>query len=722
MEVWGGIECTINRVADSYFDQLGYSGHYERPEDIDLFAGLGIKKMRYPILWEKHQPQRDTSIDWTFATERLEKLKSLCVQPIVGLVHHGSGPSWVNMLDDSFALGLADYAERVATQFPWINYYTPINEPLTTARFCGLYGFWFPHKRSDKAFVRILFNECKGTALAMQAIRKINPDARLVQTEDLGKIHSTKLLKYQADFENARRWLGFDLLCGKVTPRHKLWKYLLKSGLTANELQFFIDNPCPPDIMGFNHYLTSERYLDQNTSLYPRHTVGGNGKHRYADVEVVRVGSAKADGPYKLLKEAWRRFQLPLAITEVHLHCTREDQLRWVRDVWNAALMLEKDKIDIRGFTAWALLGSFGWNKLLTRPHGDYEPGLYNIVSGQPRPTALSSLIQSLANGRISEHPAMAGEGWWKHDSRVTYYQEHIRGKIIPLKRSAPLLIIGNTGTLGNAFARVCKHRNINFQLLGRENCDLTNPWSIEKIIKEQKPWAIINAAGYVRVDDAESEVDQCLEANAIGVKNLAVICERYEVKLLTFSSDLVFDGEKQGPYFEHDIPRPLNIYGHSKVLAEQYAMTLSPNALVIRTSAFFGPWDQYNFVWHVLNTINNKLPFYAAEDLFISPTYVPDLVNVSLDLLIDDERGIRHLANRGALSWYEFACKVAERSGCDTSLVIPVRQQDLEFKAKRPVNTVLASKYGNSMPDLEEALGKYFHENVMLAGLIHTA
>ena len=147
IEIWGGIECTYNRVNDTYFDQVKYSGHEERDEDIGLFANLGIRRMRYPILWEKLQPAPDTIISWESVEKKLNQLRDSGVDPIAGLVHHGSGPVYSNVLDDSFPDSLADYAYKVAEKFPWIQYYTPINEPLTTARFCGLYGIWHPHKK-----------------------------------------------------------------------------------------------------------------------------------------------------------------------------------------------------------------------------------------------------------------------------------------------------------------------------------------------------------------------------------------------------------------------------------------------------------------------------------------------------------------------------------------------------------------------------------------------
>src|SRR5215218_1938814 len=91
-EIWGGMECTINRVSDAYLDQSYFLGHYHRgTADIDLVASLGIKMLRYPVLWEKHQPQKDTIIDWSFAAGTLDRMREKGITPIAGLVHHGSG-------------------------------------------------------------------------------------------------------------------------------------------------------------------------------------------------------------------------------------------------------------------------------------------------------------------------------------------------------------------------------------------------------------------------------------------------------------------------------------------------------------------------------------------------------------------------------------------------------------------------------------------------------
>ena len=221
-ELWGGIECTLNRVGDRYYSQLALSGHLERPHDLEMIAGLGIRTLRYPVLWEMVAPESLDSPDWSWTDQRLNRLKSLGIAPVVGLVHHGSGPAYTSLLDPAFPAKLARYARLVAARYPWVKAFTPVNEPLTTARFSALYGHWYPHATDDRAFVRALFHQCRGIVEAMLAIREVIPDARLVVTEDVGATACSQALRDQAEFENHRRWLSFDLLAGRVDREHPL--------------------------------------------------------------------------------------------------------------------------------------------------------------------------------------------------------------------------------------------------------------------------------------------------------------------------------------------------------------------------------------------------------------------------------------------------------------------------------------------------------------------
>jgi dTDP-4-dehydrorhamnose reductase len=394
-ELWGGIECTINRIGNDYYDQLSATGHYSRKSDIDYIAGLGIKSLRYPLLWERHQPLLEGEIEWSWAASQLDSMRRHRITPIAGLLHHGSGPAFTDLSCPHFADYFACYAQKVAERFPWIEFYTPINEPLTTARFSGLYGHWYPHGKDPLGFLQMLLNETKATVLAMKAIKRVNPDARLVQTEDLAKIHSSPELSYQADFENHRRWLSIDLLCGKVDYFHPLWDYLLHTGITAQQLAFFLDNPCPPDVLGLNYYNTSERYLDSAIEKYQVAMHGGNGRHRYADIEAARV--VQPTGIYQLLWEAWERYDLPMAITEVHLNAAPAAQIEWLRTTWESACKAKEMGVEIQAVTVWALLGSMDWDSLLTRQAGHYEQGAFDCCGDGLKMTQLGEFVRSLA-------------------------------------------------------------------------------------------------------------------------------------------------------------------------------------------------------------------------------------------------------------------------------------------------------------------------------------
>lgn len=269
LALWVGIEPTVSWVGDETLDQLILSGFHDRPEDIDRLASLGAQAVRFPLLWERTAPESLQGLDWNWSEVRLERLAQHGVEPILGLIHHGSGPAHTHLLDPGFVTGLRDYARAVAEQYPYVQAYTPVNEPLTTARFSALYGHWYPHARDDRSFWLALKHQLQATVLAMHEIRQVNPQAYLIQTEDLGKVFSTPQLATQASFENGRRWLSFDLLLGRVTPGHPMWSFLRHCGATEAELEWFREHPCPPALLGLNTYVTSERFLDEGLERYP---------------------------------------------------------------------------------------------------------------------------------------------------------------------------------------------------------------------------------------------------------------------------------------------------------------------------------------------------------------------------------------------------------------------------------------------------------------------
>ena len=707
LELWAAPEATVNRIGDRYIDQLECSGFAHRLDDLDRLASLGARCVRFPILWERTE-QPDGSLDFGWADARMARLRELGIAPIVGLLHHGSGPRHTSLLDDAFPEKFAAFARAVAQRYPWATLWTPVNEPVTTARFSGLYGIWYPHRADDRGFVRALMNEVMGTAAALRAIREAQPAARLVQTEDIGFIHSTPPLQYQARHDNARRWLALDLLAGRVGESYPMRRYLLDHGATPRELDALQAAPEADMLIGVNCYVTSERFLDHRLERYPAHLHGGNGRDRYVDTEAVRVLGAHVGGFEARLREVAARYpEHELAITEVHIGCSREEQLRWLHEAWASAQALRARGVKLRALTLWAAFGTFDWDSLVTLPRGHYESGAWDVRGPQPRETALAALARELAAGREPSHPVLQGPGWWRREERHVYVPH---GEVQSRRCGGrPVLIVGARGTLGQAFARLCRQRGLPYRLLRRDELDIARGADVRALLASTGAWAVINAAGYVRVDDAEDDPRQWHD-NALAPMALARACGHAGVPVLSFSSDLVFDGRQQRPYRESDPVNPLNAYGRAKARAER-ALSRVPGSLVVRTSAFFGPWDRHNFLHLGLERLSRGEAWTAPDDQIVSPTYVPDLVNACLDLLVDGQGGLWHVANRGALSWYALACAAAEAAGHPRALVQAVDSGSLGLRAARPAYSALASERGEFTARLEDALQRFLAE-----------
>lgn len=422
LELWGGLECSVVRVGDDLRDQFRETGHHDRIGDLAAVAGLGIRTLRYPVSWERVAPDDPSLCDWAWHDARLAELCRLGITPILGLVHHGSGPVRTSLLDPQFPEKLAAFAQQVARRYPWVEAWTPVNEPLTTARFSGLYGHWYPHRADEPSFLRMLAIQCRAVLLSMRAVRQVVPQARLVQTEDLGRSFSTAPLQYQAAYENERRWLSLDLLAGRVDRAHPFHRRLLDAGVPEATLDDFLAGDLAPMTLGLNHYVTSERFLDHQLMLHAPATHGGNGRHRYADTEAVRVPIPPGQtGWLPRLRDAWERYPgVPLAVTEAHIGCTPDEQLRWFAECWDAVVALRAQGADLRAVTVWAMFGAVDWCSLLTRRAGRYEPGVFDAPPGAvPRPTLLAEAFAMLARDGRLEHPLLKTPGWWARDDRV---------------------------------------------------------------------------------------------------------------------------------------------------------------------------------------------------------------------------------------------------------------------------------------------------------------
>ncbi|MDX2024198.1 MAG: sugar nucleotide-binding protein [Deltaproteobacteria bacterium] len=706
VQLWGGVECTVNRVQDRYCQQLLKSGHIDRVADLNRFAQLGLRKIRYPLLWETNAPNGVQDADWTWADERFGRLRELNLEPIAGLVHHGSGPSHTSLLDSSFAPGLASFARACAERYPWITDYTPINEPLTTARFSGLYGIWYPHHRSSASFVRALVNETRATVLAMKEIRAVNPRARLIQTEDVGTVTSARRLSYQAAFENERRWLSLDLLCGRVDPDHPLYDFMCK-GASEAELAFFCENPCPPDVIGVNYYVTSDRFLDHNLGAYPASMHGGNGRDAYVDIEAVRTPTG-INGHANQLRATWQRYRLPLAITEVHLDCHREEQLRWLDEAWQAANLVKSEGATVEAVTVWSLLGAYDWNSLCTKDEKHYESGPFDVRSGQPRPTAVARAIESLSDTGTFSHPTMRGQGWWRRTKTRILNESGNQGRSgcfeaapkrflhllneDPLAAQQLLLIVSDGGPLSRSLIRACEDRELEHSL--------SSPGELQRISQElnirltsgMRPWAVVHAA----------------HAQASAT---AAFATAHNLPFLTFFTDLVTQGEPHLSFDESHLFAFSDEATVAKLGEEALVQQVCPHALLVRSGPLFGATTQENAFAQALSLWKQSTVVVAPDDVFVAPAFTLDVAHVALDLLIDEEQGVWHFTHQDPVSWLQVMQMWAALHGVDDSLVrAAVGTKAYSFAALH-VGSALTSKHGHVLPSLQSAFARHARE-----------
>jgi dTDP-4-dehydrorhamnose reductase len=416
--VWAGPECAFLTVGGWTCDELALTGHDRRADDVERLADLGVTAVRYPVLWGRGAAGGDGT-DWAWAEDRLGRLADRGVEAVVGLVHHGFGPAGADPLDPGWPAALGAYAGDVARRFPGVRAFVPVNEPLTTARFGGLYGWWPPYERNPDVFAALLVAQCRGVAAAARAIRAVRHDATILVNEDVGHTFASPGLRHVADRHNERRWLSFDLLTGRVDRSHRAWSSLARTPALRRALDELRLEPAAPDILGVDHYVTSDRYLDERLDRFPAFTHAVEADLRYADVEVARVAGYALHGFGRAISDTWARYHLPLALTEVQLAGEPRDQACWWLEAWSSATESAAAGIPVRAVTAWSAFGAYDWASVLRHPCGAYEAGCYDVSGDEPpRASILADVVRASAVGRRRRRP---GVGWWRREDRVVY-------------------------------------------------------------------------------------------------------------------------------------------------------------------------------------------------------------------------------------------------------------------------------------------------------------
>jgi dTDP-4-dehydrorhamnose reductase len=258
-------------------------------------------------------------------------------------------------------------------------------------------------------------------------------------------------------------------------------------------------------------------------------------------------------------------------------------------------------------------------------------------------------------------------------------------------------LIIGASGMLGSDLCKVFPEA---FKLTHKE-LDITNRESVLDCIRKMKPDIVINAAAYSDVDGCVDKQELAFQVNGYGPGHIAEACSIVVAKLVHFSTDYVFDGSKK-EYVESDIPNPVNVYGHSKLLGENKIIENIDDYRIIRTSWLFGIHGK-NFVETMLRLSREMNTIKVVNDQFGKPTYTMDLAN-KVKEIVELDPGIYHITNDRICSWYEFASSIIDN-------VIPCTSEEFPRKAKRPRYSVLANTKTNPMRQWKEALNDYLKE-----------
>jgi len=251
------------------------------------------------------------------------------------------------------------------------------------------------------------------------------------------------------------------------------------------------------------------------------------------------------------------------------------------------------------------------------------------------------------------------------------------------------LVLGGANGLLGRAVVAALTQADVNVVAASSADVDYFDADALDDFLDEHDPDCIINAVGYTQVDKAEDEPEEAYRLNAALPALLGVLAEEYELRLVHFSTDFVFDGAKGAPYLPTDATNPLSVYGASKLAGEEALLALDiPGLLILRTAWLFGP-GKMNFVQRMLQLGAERPELSVVDDQSGSPTCTTDLAKLTVALLQNGATGLLHAANSGQASWFELASAAITLAGLPCAMK-PIPTSGYPTRAKRPPYSVL--------------------------------
>lgn len=276
------------------------------------------------------------------------------------------------------------------------------------------------------------------------------------------------------------------------------------------------------------------------------------------------------------------------------------------------------------------------------------------------------------------------------------------------------VLVTGVKGQLGYDVVKELTGRKIEAVGVDIEEMDITDAASVDKVIKEAAPDAVIHCAAYTAVDAAEDNEELCRKVNVDGPRNIAAVCKELDIKMIQISTDYVFSGEGERPWEPEDAAAPQSVYGQTKYEGELAVQELLEKYFIVRIAWVFGI-NGKNFVKTMLNLAKTRDTLTVVNDQFGSPTYTYDLAKLLVDMVQTEKYGVYHATNEGICSWYDFACAIFREEGVEMN-VLPVSSAEYAAKAKRPSNSRMSKDKLEEMgfdrlPDWQDALKRYLRE-----------
>ncbi len=386
-----GIECSYPTVQGGRRrDQLEEAGHYQRwREDVELCREVGARYVRYGLPYYRTHLGPDR-YDWSFADEVLPALWDAGLTPIADLCHFGV-PDWIGAFQKrDWPRHFADYAAAFAERYPWIKFYTPVNEILVCSRFSARLGCWNEHDRSDRSLVSAYVVQCQATLLAIEAILKRRPDAVFIQSEIAERIlEQWPETRDEVRFRNENRFVTFDLLYGRP-PDGEVLNFLYDNGFTRDDYDWFMRRgreAARHCVMGMDYYGNNEK------------VVGPNG-------EEITPGAMLGWGEIAL--QYFQRYRRPMMLTETNAMDNGDGRsVAWLLRTWHQARFLRDQGVPVIGYTWYSLVDQVDWDIQLREIRGQVTPnGLYTI-DRKPRETAHAYRQLAEAYGRSALIRAM---------------------------------------------------------------------------------------------------------------------------------------------------------------------------------------------------------------------------------------------------------------------------------------------------------------------------